>query len=53
VSGPFTRSNTTRRNRSAAFFNQHVDPSKAYAISAGTQLAEHVDPVVVDVMREG
>jgi arsenate reductase len=52
VSGPFTRSNKTRRNRSATSFNQHVDPSKDYAISAGTQPAEHVHPIVVDVMRE-
>lgn len=37
---------------SAALFNQYVDPSKARAISAGTQPAEHVHPVVVDAMRE-
>lgn len=44
--------NAGRSQMSAAFFNQHVDPLKAHAISAGTQPAEHVHPVVVDVMRE-
>jgi arsenate reductase len=37
---------------SAALFNQYADPSRAHAISAGTQPAEHVHPVVVDAMRE-
>lgn len=37
---------------SAALFNRYVDPSKAHAISAGTQPAEYVHPVVVDAMRE-
>ncbi|OJV44680.1 MAG: low molecular weight phosphatase family protein [Acidobacteriales bacterium 59-55] len=37
---------------SAAFFNQLSDPQLARAISAGTQPAEHVHPVVVDAMRE-
>jgi len=37
---------------SAAFFNQLADPKRALAISAGTQPAEHVHPVVVEVMRE-
>ena len=36
----------------AAFFNQLADPAKARAISAGTQPAQHVHPVVVEVMRE-
>jgi protein-tyrosine-phosphatase len=44
--------NAGRSQMSAAFFNQHVDPLKAHAISAGTQPAEYVHPVVVDVMRE-
>jgi arsenate reductase len=37
---------------SAALFNRYVDPSRAHAISAGTQPAEHVHPVVVEAMRE-
>lgn len=37
---------------SAAFFNQLADPNLARAISAGTQPAERVHPVVVEVMRE-
>ena len=37
---------------SAAFFNQLADPELARGISAGTQPAEHVHPVVVAVIRE-
>jgi protein-tyrosine-phosphatase len=37
---------------SAAFFNQFADPKLALAISAGTQPAEHVHPVVVEAMLE-
>jgi len=37
---------------SAAFFNQLVDANAARAISAGTQPAEHIHPVVVEAMRE-
>jgi protein-tyrosine-phosphatase len=37
---------------SAAFFNQFADPKRAIAISAGTQPAEHVHPVVVEAMLE-
>ena len=37
---------------SAALFNKYVDPSKAQAISAGTQPADRVHPVVLDAMRE-
>lgn len=37
---------------SAAFFNQLADRSAARAISAGTQPAERVHPVVVEAMRE-
>jgi|SRR5579859_5597955 len=44
--------NAGRSQMSAAFFNQLADPSLARAISAGTQPAEHVHPVVVDAMRE-
>lgn len=44
--------NAGRSQMSAAFFNQLADPSKARGISAGTQPAEHVHPVVVEVMRE-
>jgi len=36
----------------AAFFNALADPSKARAISAGTQPADRVNPVVVEAMRE-
>ena len=44
--------NAGRSQMSAALFNRYVDPSKAHAISAGTQPAEYVHPVVVDAMRE-
>jgi len=44
--------NAGRSQMSAAFFNQLADPSKARAISAGTQPAAQVHPVVVEVMRE-
>jgi protein-tyrosine-phosphatase len=44
--------NAGRSQMSAALFNRHVDPAKAFAISAGTHPAEHVHPVVVDAMRE-
>ena len=37
---------------SAALFNQIADPRKARAISAGTQPAAQVHPVVVAAMRE-
>jgi len=36
----------------AAFFNGLVDPSTARAVSAGTQPADRVNPVVVEAMRE-
>ena len=36
----------------AAFFNELADPRRARALSAGTQPAETIHPVVVDVMRE-
>jgi arsenate reductase len=44
--------NAGRSQMSAAFFNQLADPLLAHALSAGTQPAEHVHPVVVEVMRE-
>jgi arsenate reductase len=36
----------------AAFFNQHADPERARASSAGTAPGEHVHPGVVTAMRE-
>ena len=44
--------NAGRSQMSAALFNRYADPAKAHAISAGTQPAEHVHPVVLDAMRE-
>ena len=44
--------NAGRSQMSAALFNQYADRSKARAVSAGTQPAEHVHPVVLDAMRE-
>lgn len=44
--------NAGRSQMSAAFFNEFADRAKARAISAGTQPAEHVHPVVVDAMLE-
>ena len=44
--------NAGRSQMSAAFFNQFADPERALAISAGTQPAEHVHPVVVEAMLE-
>jgi arsenate reductase (thioredoxin) len=44
--------NAGRSQMSAAFFNQLADSTKARAISAGTQPAERVHPVVVEAMRE-
>ena len=38
--------NAGRSQMSAAFFNQFADPKRALAISAGTQPAEHVHPVL-------
>jgi len=36
----------------AAFFNPLADPSKAQAVSAGTQPADRVHPEVAEAMRE-
>ena len=44
--------NAGRSQMAAAFFNQLADPSRARALSAGTQPAAHVHPEVVAVMRE-
>lgn len=44
--------NAGRSQIAAALFNRHVDPTKARAISAGTQPAERVHPEVVKLMRE-
>jgi protein-tyrosine-phosphatase len=44
--------NAGRSQMSAAFFNQLADSSKALGVSAGTQPAERIHPVVMDVMRE-
>jgi arsenate reductase len=43
--------NAGRSQIAAALFNLYADPSKARAISAGTQPAERVHPEVIDVMR--
>jgi arsenate reductase len=44
--------NAGRSQMSAAFFDHLADPTKARAISAGTNPGEKVHPVVVDVMLE-
>ncbi len=44
--------NAGRSQMAAALFNQLADPSRARAISAGTQPGERVHPVVVEAMRE-
>jgi len=44
--------NAGRSQMAAAFFNAAADPSRAEAVSAGTEPGDHVHPVVVDVMRE-
>jgi arsenate reductase len=44
--------NAGRSQMSAAFFKKFADPKQAIAISAGTQPAEHVHPVVVEAMLE-
>ena len=44
--------NAGRSQMAAAWFNRLADFTKARAISAGTQPAEHVHPVVVDAMKE-
>lgn len=44
--------NAGRSQMAAAFFNVAADPAKARAISAGTEPAARVHPVVVEAMRE-
>ena len=44
--------NAGRSQMSAALFNRLADSTTARAISAGTQPAEYVHPVVVDAMKE-
>lgn len=44
--------NAGRSQISAAFFNQIADPTKAKAISAGTNPGDKVHPVVIEVMQE-
>jgi arsenate reductase (thioredoxin) len=44
--------NAGRSQMAAAFFNQLADSRRAVATSAGTQPAEHVHPIVVEVMLE-
>ena len=44
--------NAGRSQMAAAFFNALTDPTRARAISAGTEPAGHVHPVVVAAMRE-
>jgi arsenate reductase len=44
--------NAGRSQMAAAFFNALADPAKASALSAGTEPADRVHPVVVDAMQE-
>jgi len=44
--------NAGRSQMAAAWFNRLADPGKAVAVSAGTQPAEQVHPVVVEAMKE-
>jgi len=44
--------NSGRSQMAAALFNAFADPSKATAISAGTEPAERIHPEVIAVMRE-
>ena len=44
--------NAGRSQMAAAFFNAAADPSRAAAVSAGTQPAARVHPEVVEAMRE-
>ena len=44
--------NAGRSQMAAAFFNRLADPTRARAISAGTEPAAHVHPEVIDVMAE-
>ncbi|HEY7288480.1 MAG TPA: arsenate reductase ArsC [Vicinamibacterales bacterium] len=44
--------NAGRSQMAAAFFNAVADPSRAEAVSAGTEPGDHVHAAVIDVMRE-
>ncbi|MEQ1572633.1 MAG: arsenate reductase ArsC, partial [Vicinamibacterales bacterium] len=44
--------NAGRSQMAAALFNQLADPTKARALSAGTQPGRRVHPEVVEAMRE-
>src|SRR5450631_444410 len=44
--------NAGRSQMAAAFFNQLADPTKAQAISAGTQPSERVHDCVLTTMRQ-
>jgi arsenate reductase len=44
--------NAGRSQMAAAWFGALADDRAVYALSAGTHPAEHVHPVVVEVMRE-
>jgi arsenate reductase (thioredoxin) len=44
--------NAGRSQMAAAWFNELADPSKAQAISAGTEPGSRVHPEVLDAMRE-
>lgn len=44
--------NAGRSQIAAAWFNRLADPLKAQAVSAGTQPADHVHPVVIEAMKE-
>ena len=44
--------NAGRSQMAAAFFNRLANPAKATAVSAGTQPADRVHPIVVEAMKE-
>jgi arsenate reductase len=44
--------NAGRSQIAAALFNRHADPTKARALSAGTQPAARVHPEVVTILKE-
>jgi arsenate reductase len=44
--------NAGRSQMAAAFFNRRAEPSRAVAVSAGTEPARHVHPEVVAAMQE-
>jgi arsenate reductase len=44
--------NAGRSQMAAAYFNKLADPTKARAVSAGTQPGNRIHPEVVEVMRE-